>query len=381
LSGAIYPSFMTSVCAGVLCLVLTAYDSLPPRSPTGAVRHYEYVFPDQGIYVYDEDREFALVKTISLPEVRTTRGVAVSLPDAMLYISYGGHGGHSGNGSLLKYDLMRDVVVWTRQYGTGIDSMAISPDGKRIYMPTGSLTRSGLWLVIDAGTGEATGRIDGGSGPHNTVVSLDGARVYLGGRRHNYLEVADTATNQVIGKIGPLVNTVRPFTINGKETLSYTTATRFLGFQVSDVVTGKVLYTVNGFGSQFAYDPNSFPVDGPCHGISLSPDEREIYVLDAPNSHVHVFDVSGVPSQPPRQVADIKVQLVAADQRDGWVQHSRDGRFVFIGDSGEVIDTATRAIVASLPALRDTRKHLDVIWQDGVPVATSTRTGVGYVRP
>jgi DNA-binding beta-propeller fold protein YncE len=176
------------------------------------------------------------------------------------------------------------------------------------------------------------------------------------------------------------VNTVRPFTINGEETLAYTTATRFLGFQVSDIATGHVLYTVDGFGSQFVYDPTTFPVDGPCHGISLSPDEREIYVLDAPNRHVHVFDVSGVPSQPPRQVADIEVQLVAADQRDGWVQHSRDGRFVFVGDSGEVIDTASRIVVASLAALRDTRKHLDVIWQDGVPVATSTRTGVGYVR-
>src|ERR1700731_578615 len=111
-----YRSFMTSVCAGVLCLALTAYDASSSPSPAGMVRHYEYVFPDHGIYVYDEDREFALVKTISLPEVRTTRGVAVSLPDAMLYISYGGHGGHSGNGSLLKYDLMRDGVVWTRQY-------------------------------------------------------------------------------------------------------------------------------------------------------------------------------------------------------------------------------------------------------------------------
>ena len=374
----------------------------------GAVQRYEYVFPDRGIYVYDEDKKFALVKTISLPEVQTIRGVAASPADAMLYISYGGHGGHTGNGSLLKYNLMTDTVVWTNQY-TSIDSMAVSPDGARIYMPTpstaswlnvverffakltnfiwtadptatGSLTRAGIWMVIDAGTGDVTGQIDGGSGPHNTIVSLDGAHVYLGGKYYNYLEVADAAMNRIVKKIGPLVNTVRPFTINGRETLAYTTATRFLGFQVSDIITGHVLYTVNGFGPQFAYDPSTFPATCPSHGISLSPDERELYVVDSPNSHVHVFDVSGVPALPPKQVADISVQLIASDQKDGWVQHSRDGRFVFVGDSGEVIDTATRTVVASLPALRETRKHLEITWQNGVPISTSTRTGMGYVR-
>src|SRR5438445_7094160 len=110
----------------------------------GAVQHYEYVFPDQAIYVYDEDNDLALVKQISLPQVRGTRGVAVSPADAMLYISYGGDGGFTGNGSVLKYDLANNVVIWTKGYATGIDSMAISPDGRRLYMPIGELTRDGM---------------------------------------------------------------------------------------------------------------------------------------------------------------------------------------------------------------------------------------------
>jgi DNA-binding beta-propeller fold protein YncE len=350
-----------------------------PESRPFSQASYEYVVPDGGIHVYDETKEFALVKVISLPELLRVRGVAASPVDGMLYVSYGGHGGEAGTGSLLKYDLRADTVVWTRRLATGVDSMAVSADGALIYMPTGSLSRAGIWLIIEAGSGDIIGQIDGAAGPHNTVVGPDGTRVYLGGRSR-YLEVADAATRHVVKRIGPLVDRVRPFTINGRETLAFTTSTRLLGFQVSDIVTGRVLYTVNGFGPRFGYDLDSFPNDGPSHGISLSPDERELYVIDSPNRHVHVFDVSDVPARRPVPIADIAVRLGGASPKEGWVQHSGDGRFVFVGDSGEVIDTATRTVVADLPALRDTRKHLDITWRHGAPVATSTRTGLGRVR-
>jgi hypothetical protein len=65
--------------------------------------------------------------------------------------------------------------------------------------------------------------------------------------------------------------------------------------------------------------------------------------------------------------------------RDGWLQHSLDGRFVYVGDSGEVIETATRRVLTTLPTLANTRKFIEIDWRAGAPVATSTRSGVGYV--
>jgi DNA-binding beta-propeller fold protein YncE len=98
---------------------------------------------------------------------------------------------------------MTDEVEWVKHYTFAIDSMSISPDGKKIYMPTGELTHGGIWEVIDANRGDVTTSIEsGGIGPHNTVVGPDGARVYLGPRATNYLIVASTRTNQVIRKIG-----------------------------------------------------------------------------------------------------------------------------------------------------------------------------------
>src|SRR5581483_3412325 len=85
------------------------------------VRHYEYVFPDGGFYVYDIDRGHRLVQHVSLPQLHGIRGVGVSLQKHRLYISYGGDGGENGNGSLLAYDLQSGEVLWQRAYNTGID--------------------------------------------------------------------------------------------------------------------------------------------------------------------------------------------------------------------------------------------------------------------
>jgi hypothetical protein len=203
--------------------------------------------------------------------------------------------------------------------------------------------------------------------------------------------VADTGTNQVIRKIGPVggVGGIRPFTINGSQSLAFITLTGFLGFQVADISTGKILYTVTVQG---------FPITGRAasassHGISLSPDEREIYLMDSVHSYVHVFDVTGLPESAPRQVADIQlVGTVSGRERpcaydclkDGWLHHSRNGRYVFVGDSGDVIDTTLRKTAMTLPALVNSRKAIEINFEDSVPLPTwamNNRSSIGGGRP
>ncbi len=349
-----------------------------------AVSHYEYVFPDQQMYVYDIDHGFKLVQHVSLPGISGVRGVAFAPSSHILYISHGGDGGGS-NGSLLAYDLVGRRTLWDRSYGFGIDSMDVGLNGKRIYMPDGELSNDGNWHVLDAATGAVIATIRGGLGPHNTVVGLSGKRVYLGGRDSSFLDVASTATDKVIRRIGPLKSGVRPFTINGHETLAFTTATGFLGFQVSSIKTGRVLYTET-FGSRFKYNPASFSPSAPSHGISLTPDERQVWVIDGPNSYVHVFSVSRLPSHRPREIKNIRLPdpLTGSESgcsydcsRDGWLQTSASGCYVFVGDSGDVLSTTSYRRVAFLAPLRDTRKMLEIDWQGGVPISTTSRIGLG----
>jgi hypothetical protein len=380
-------SFLVRAARGGAALAAVgAAAPLARAAADAAVRRYEYLFPDGRLEAYDMGAGLALAKRVDLPPTRDgTRGACACALTGALYISYGGIGGGSGNGSMLKYDLLRDRILWTRDYDFGIDSMAITPDGRKIFMPDGENTPDGKWYVLDGRDGRVLGEIQGGRGAHNTIVSRDGRRAYLGGRNHNELLVADTRTYKVIRRIGPLRSGVRPFTIDADERIAYTTATEFLGFQVSSIRTGKVLYTMGFRG--FDWDPDEFEPSAPSHGISLSPDGMSLYVIDGPNAYVHVFDVRRVPAKPPRMVASIKLSGMSGKEegcafdckRDGWVNHSRDGRFVFVGDAGDVIRTSTRRIVKHLPTLENTRKHIEIQFAAGRVVwAARNRSSIGY---
>ena len=355
------------------------------QSPSSALRKYEYVFVDQTVFVYDIGNGHRQVDTIALPQLQGIRGVAGSARTHMLFVSFGPDS-DAGHGHLLKFDLVARQVVWDRVYPFGIDSMAISKDGSRIYMPTGENSNGGDWKVLGTRDGDVLDTIPGGRGPHNTIVGPSGRWVYLGPRKDNYLYVASTATNRIVRKVGPLVSGVRPFTVNRRETIAFTTATGFLGFQASNLKTGRVLYTVPVKG--FPWNPNTFAPSAPSHGVALSPDGKRLWVLDAPSSYVHAFDVSRLPASPPRQIANVRLsQPMVGDEspcsydclRDGWLQLSRDGHYLYVGDSGDVIDTRTRKIVAGLPAMRNSRKTLEIWWRGGVPVFVGSRSSVGRV--
>src|SRR4029078_8807872 len=84
---------------------------------------------------------------------------------------------------------------------------------------------------------------------------------------------------------------IRPFTVNGKQTLCFVNVNELLGFEVGDLTTGKKLHRVEVPGFRKG------PVKRhgcPSHGIGLTPDEKELWVVDAYNERVHVFDATAM---------------------------------------------------------------------------------------
>ena len=352
--------------------------------------HYEYVFTDGTLYVYDLDTAgFPLVKSKPIPSSKGTRGAVACAGNGTLYVSFGGDGGSQGNGGLFAYDLVNDAVIWTQNYSHGIDSHAITPDCAVIYMPDGELANSTIWHVVDAKTGNETGTIAGSqaSNPHNTIVF--NGHVYLGGRQSTLFQAANVSNNTVYFTSANTSNTIRPFTINAEETAAYITETNFLGFEKIDLTTGKVLFTVPVAG--FSNNCTSNCPSTPSHGISMSPDERWLYVVDSVNSYVHVFDISGGPSVQPVQKFNVKLNHAMLQTEspcaydclgDGWLHHSLDGRYVFVGDSGDVIGTDIQngyanppTVVGFLPQMLNSRKEIEIDFQGGKVVAAMTNRG------
>jgi DNA-binding beta-propeller fold protein YncE len=264
------------------------------------------------------------------------------------------------------FDLRTERLVWNREYEGGCDRLAISPDGTILYVPS---FEGPHWHAVDAMSGDVIAQIVTKSGAHNTVYGPDGRSVYLAGLRSPILSIADPRTHQVVRGVGPFSNSVRPFTVNAGQTLCFVNVNDLLGFEVGDIRTGKMLHRVEVPG----YDKGPVKRHGcPSHGIGLTPDEREIWLADGPNSRMHVFDATVMP---PKHVVAIGLR-----DQPGWVTFSMDGRYAY-PSTGEVIDTKTRQI---LTVLQDehgrtvqSEKVVEIVFSGGQPARAGDQFGIG----
>ncbi len=334
-------------------------------------KRYLYVFGTTSISVFDIDNGHQKVKSIKLPPgIQRIWGAVAHAESRRLYISYHGVGsGANLERGLLAYDLVTEQLLWKELYSPFVDSPAITKDGKTLYLSSGEATDRGtFWFVIDAADGTVKDTIEVHRGAHNTIVGLSDKYVYMGSVRYPYLVMADTATNEIVRQIGPFRDGVRPFTVNGKETLAFVNVNRFLGFEVGDVATGKVLHSVHVEG--FPEGPWTKPLHVQSHGVALSPDETEVWIVDSKNRHVHLYEVTGLPQKAPAYITSIKLPSPPT-----WVQFSRDGRFAYTS-GGEVIDAKTHKIVAQT-AYAKVRIQIDTLADQ--PVRSYVRYGLGYV--
>src|SRR5438270_12877298 len=179
-------------------------------------------------------------------------------------------------------DLVTEKPLWEKTYEGGCDRMSITPDGKYLYLPS---LEGPHWQVVDGLTGEVVAKIQLNSGSHNTVVGLDGSRAYLAGLKSPVLSVADAPSHRVVATVGPFGNVVRPFTVNGRQTLCFVNVNDLLGFEVGDLKTGAKLCRVEVCGDK----PGPTQRHGcPSHRVALTQDERDLWLTDAANRRLHV---------------------------------------------------------------------------------------------
>ena len=355
-----------------VALAVVALAAGAPEPPT---RHLLYVFPDRAMDVYDIDHGNRLVLHMPLPQAHAVRGVAAAPATGMLFLGVGGNGGANGNGAIVALDLRTRRVVWERHYPNGVDGLGVEPDGSRLYVPVGEHTMDDRWRVVDARSGRVLADIHAGPGPHNTVLAPDGRRVYLGPRNSRFLYVADTRTNRVVRRVGPLLPGVRPFTVDRAGRFAYTTATGVLGFQVSSLRGGRMLQTIRFRGPR-----RGDPYGAPSHGIALTPDGRRLFVLDIPNALVHAYAIGAGGRARRLGVIRLRHPLAGRERpcggdcgRAGWLLASLDGLSIWVGDGGDVLSVRRLRVTGFVPALRNSRYPIEIDWRGGRPVATGGR--------
>src|SRR5581483_3417597 len=135
-----------------------------------------------GVLVYDIDNGYTFVRRIRTWDVPAgqepdnVKGVAASAKTGRLYVTT--------TKRLLCIDLTTDKIVWDKTPDAGCDRLAISPDGKTMYVPS---FEGPHWNVIDAMSGETIAKVELKNHSHNTIFGPDGRAVYLEGLLSPYL--------------------------------------------------------------------------------------------------------------------------------------------------------------------------------------------------
>src|SRR5215510_13870077 len=281
----------------LLSAVVATFAAVRPVSRAAPERHFLYVaepgirnyveYGGVGVLVYDIDAGYTFVRRFPSQQVpagvepENVKGIAASAATGRLYVTT--------IRRLMAFDLATDKKLWDKEMPGGADRLAVSPDGRTLYVPT---LEGPQWTVVDAMTGDIRAGVTTHSGAHNTIYGPDGRRVYLAGLKSPLLNVADPSTNTVVQQVGPFANVIRPFTIDGSQSRVYVNVNDLLGFEIGDLKTGKVLQHVEVKG----FEKGAVKRHGcPSHGIGLTPGEKELWVCDAHNSALHVFDATEMP--------------------------------------------------------------------------------------
>ena len=354
-----------------LLFLLTALSvSSLHAADTGLKRYLYMSTPDgaqsggsgKGILVFDIDDGHRFVRRIDIPFKEGLRGFCGSLKNHAVYYS-------STSRILGAFDLETEKVLWERQLEAGVDRACVTPDGKKLYAPTGWWwrgTNSGM-LVLNPANGEVLNRLPSGPQAHNSIASLDGKFVYLGTETNFWVYRAkdDSLVKRFegVGERG-----VFPFTVDSRNRSAYICLGQHVGFDVLDLRKGEMLHRV------MAADPgNGQPIAHRTHGAGLTPDEKELWISDQDGKKLFIFDAT---QMPPKQSGHVDLSVGG----HGWITFSLDGRHAWC-HTPDIIDAKTRKIVATLKdengQLVSSSKFIEVHFRNGKVVAMGDQFGVG----
>jgi hypothetical protein len=352
--------------ACALCIAVLAGGTIASaQQTTGGAAALIYAAQDDGtVHVYDIDSHHAEVKVIRLFACcADVRGITAAAPTGRLYVMYN----RDNQGHVASLDLLSGQLVWDRVlHSPGVDRGNITPDGKTLYVPTWEEDPSSAYeLVIDAQSGAERARVALPPRSHDTIVSLDGNRVFMETKSETAsMYVADTASNQVVTSLGGYCcsGVLGPFAINGTGSIVVNNVNEYPGFQLATVASGGV--------TQY----NSFASGYGGHGIAWTPDEHQVWVNDGGLPEVHVFDMQ---TSPPTETRLVEISHVSH-----WLTFGIDGQFAYVagrkgsGDVTDVVDAATYERVGSLSPSEDL---LEVDFDGDSVAAVGNQFGIGRV--
>lgn len=258
------------------------------------------------------------------------RGLAVSPDGRRLYVAVSwwrdGKRPRAGAERIAALDARTLKTLRDYKAGTDPECVAVSVDGQRLYL---SNEDAGTASIVDVKSGAARATLVVGTEPEGVTASPDGKWVYVTAETSNVVSVIDAKKERVAANM--LVDPrprVTIFTRDG--TRAWASAELGGSVQLIDAKRHRVLKRVR-LGK----------ADKPV-GMVLSPDEKKLYVAAGRGNGVAVVDT----------VAMKMIAKIPTGERVWGIALTPDGRKLYAANSLSntisVIDTATQRVVKTI---------------------------------
>ncbi len=285
--------FVIGVAAGLTCGALNSSDAAELFEPD--LRRLLYVTNNdkQRVDIFDIAAGHKWLRSFPMAG-SVVGGVCADAATGRLFIT------QQREHTVTAYELQTGNVLWVVHTLDAYDllhpdRLCITTDGTALYVPMKDRDQS---LILDTASGKRLAQFARPGQPHNSWSGERGKYMYVAGRSHHTMFLADPRTHQVVKKIGPFRWPVRPFSVDSEERYLYANLTYLDGFGIADIETGAISEVrhmpprertrhwdkVKG-GLPHGDHPYS-------HGIAVRPGAQEVWYLDDQWGYLYVFDAS-----------------------------------------------------------------------------------------
>lgn len=158
--------------------------------------------------------------------------------------------------------------------------------------------------------------------PHNCLNAGNNEHIFVTSIRGRQVNMIDLRTLEYIAEI-PVGGVPRPIAVDHEEKTMYVALSDFHGFAIVDIPARKVVHKVEFPALPPGTDLRPL-LNTATHGLTLTPDGKELWAASVPTGNVFVYDVKSDKVAPP----------IAIGQLPNWIAFSRDGRYGCVTNTG-----------------------------------------------
>jgi YVTN family beta-propeller protein len=195
-----------------------------------------------------------------------------------------------------------------------------------------AVTPNGKFVAVPIFDGDSVMIVDGESlrilkylavqAPHNCLNAGNNDHMFVTSTKGNQVNIIDLETLQYIAEI-PVGGVPRPIAVDHGEKSLYVALSLLHGFVIADIATRKVVHKVEFPALPADLDLRPL-LNTATHGLTLTPDGKELWAASVPTGNVYVYDVA----------AGKVSSTIPVGKLPNWIAFSPDGRYGCVTNTG-----------------------------------------------